>query len=236
MQEKTHQTGRAGGECGVEVIDLGRLGYGPALDIQRAHHEEVLGWRDEPGSLVGRILIVEHDPVITISRRAGVSEHLLATPELLASFGIETHETDRGGDITYHGPGQIVIYPIIDLKRTGIRVIEHIRLLEQAVIDTIAGYGIIGERDAEATGVWVGEKPGAAKVAAIGVRVRKWVTLHGLALNVRTDLSHFGLIVPCGLAGRGVTSLEKILGDGCPATGEVAGRVVERIAGLIGGV
>lgn len=205
--------------------------------MQRAHHEVVLGWRGgsglPDGGPVGRVLVVEHDPVITISRRPGVAANLLATPEMLAHHGIETHETDRGGDITYHGPGQIVVYPIIDLKRTGIRVIEYIRLLEQAIIETIGGYGIVGERDSDATGVWVGEKPDAAKVAAIGVRVRKWVTLHGLALNVRTDLSHFEMIVPCGLAGRPVTSLERILGDACPPTAEVAARVTQCIAGLI---
>lgn len=238
----------------LEVFDLGRMGYGPALERQRAHHEVVLGWRDAAGAdgsgpkqPLGRVLIVEHDPVITISRRPGVASHLLATPDLLAQHGIEVCETDRGGDITYHGPGQVVVYPIIDLKRTGIRVVEYVRLLEQAIIDTIAGYGIEGERDGEATGVWIAGAGGsrsrtmadapdlsdAAKVAAIGVRVRKWVTLHGLALNVRTDLDHFGLIVPCGLVGRPVTSLERLLGAGCPPAGDVARAVVSRIAGLV---
>ena len=147
----------------VEIVDLGRIAYGPGYDAQQRHHAEVLGWRDEVAASqgratsrpLGRVLIVEHDPVITISRRPGVADHLLASPELLASRGIATHETDRGGDITYHGPGQVVLYPIVDLKRSGIRVVEYVRLLEQAVIDTIAGYGIAGERDDEATGVWV---------------------------------------------------------------------------------
>ncbi len=226
---------------GLEVIDLGRLGYAPAYDAQQRHHETVLGWRadaeaGEPRPL-GRVLIVEHDPVITVSRRPGVAEHLLASEELLASRGIEVCPTDRGGDITYHGPGQVVLYPIVDLKRAGVRVVEWVRLLEQAVIEAIGAYGIAGERDPEATGVWVaggGDAP-AAKVCAIGVRVRKWVTMHGLALNVRTDLSHFGMIVPCGLAGRPVTSLEALLGDRCPSFSEAADRVVERLGMLVGG-
>jgi lipoyl(octanoyl) transferase len=225
---------------GLEVVDLGRVAYAPAYEAQQAHHAEVLGWREAVAAgaarPLGRVLIVEHDPVITISRRPGVADHLLASPELLAARGIEVCETDRGGDITYHGPGQVVLYPIVDLKRAGIRVVEYVRLLERAVIETIAGYGVAGERDDEATGVWVpptGEEGQAAKVCAIGVRVRKWVTLHGLALNVRTDLSHFETIVPCGLAGRPVTSLEKLLGDRCPAFGEVAARVAARIGGLL---
>lgn len=223
----------------LEVIDLGRMPYGPAWAAQRSHHETVLGWRAEVDGggrrPVGRLLIVEHDPVITISRRPGVAAHLVATPELLSRHGIEVHETDRGGDITYHGPGQVVLYPIVDLKRAGIRVVEYVRLLEQAVIGALAGYGVVGERDDEATGVWVGggEDGAPAKVCAIGVRVRKWVTLHGLAVNVRTDLSHFETIVPCGLAGRPVTSLEKLLGDECPAFGAVAERVSARIGALI---
>lgn len=125
----------------------------------------------------------------------------------------------------------------MDLKRAGVRVVEWVRLLEQAVIEAIGAYGIAGERDPEATGVWVaggGDAP-AAKVCAIGVRVRKWVTMHGLALNVRTDLSHFGMIVPCGLAGRPVTSLEALLGDRCPSFSEAADRVVERLGMLVGG-
>jgi lipoyl(octanoyl) transferase len=199
--------------------------YGPALDAQRAHHQAVLDARDAGGEL-GRILLVEHDPVITITPRPAAASHLLASPELLARHGVAVHPTDRGGDITYHGPGQAVVYPIIDLKRTGIRVIEFVRLLEQAVIDAIAAHGLEGRRDPEATGVWVESRAGReAKIAAIGVRVRKWVTMHGLALNVRTNLDHFGLIVPCGLVGRAVTSMHAELGDNCPTQEDAADRV-----------
>lgn len=221
----------------LPVIDLGRMRYGPALEAQRAHLEGVLAAREAGGGEgeVGRILTVEHDPVITVTRRPGVAEHLLASPELLEKQGVEVHETDRGGDITYHGPGQQVVYPIIDLKRTGLRVIEYIRLLEQAVIDTIAPLGLEGRRDPEATGVWVTPREGGppAKVCAIGVRVRKWVTLHGLAVNVRTDLSHFGLIVPCGLAGRPVTSLERELGEVCPGMEELRVSLAGVLRGLV---
>jgi len=218
------------------VIDLGRLGYAEALEQQRAHHEAVLAGRGAGAGELGRILTVEHDPVVTVTRRPGVMDHLVATPELLAAHGIEVHETDRGGDITYHGPGQVVVYPIVDLKRVGLRVIEYVRLLEQAVIDAIAGYGLEGVRDEAATGVWV-ERDGPqgkelAKVCAIGVRVRKWITLHGLAVNVRTDLSHFGLIVPCGLAGRPVARLADVV-EGCPSDARVRDAVVGALVGRL---
>lgn len=215
----------------LPIIDLGRLAYAPALDAQRKHHAAVLAARESGSCQLGRILTVEHDPVITVTRRPGAADHLLATPELLARHGVELHETDRGGDITYHGPGQQVVYPIIDLKRTRIRVVEYVRLLEQAVIDAIAPLGLEGRRDPDATGVWITPASGGpdAKICAIGVRVRKWITMHGLALNVRTNLDHFGLIVPCGLAGRPVTSLERELGGRCPPTGKIREAVVESL-------
>ena len=221
----------------LPLIDLGRMAYTPALDAQREHHAAVLAAREACDATLGHILSVEHDPVITITHRPGVADHLIASPELLARQGIEVHQTDRGGDITYHGPGQQVLYPIIDLKRTGIRVVEYIRLLEQAVIDAIAPLGLEGRRDPEATGVWITPAAGGpdAKICAIGVRVRKWITMHGLALNVRTNLDHFGLIVPCGLTGRPVTSLERELGERCPGmrdarvtvTGALRKRILE---------
>jgi lipoyl(octanoyl) transferase len=151
--------------------------------------------------------------VITVSRRPGARTHLLADEARLAREGVTVAETDRGGDITYHGPGQLVVYPIVDLNRLGLGLHAYMRALEGAVIDLCADLGLDAARDPAATGVWIGP----SKLAAMGVRVRRWVTLHGLALNVTTDLSHFDLIVPCGLAGRGVTSIERELGGRCPA-------------------
>jgi lipoyl(octanoyl) transferase len=201
----------------LQVIDLGRMAYGPALEIQRGHVEEVLAARDAGGAEVGRVLLVEHDPVITVSRRAGAGTNLLATPEVLARHGVALAETDRGGDITYHGPGQLVVYPILDLNLLNLGLHAYMRMLEQVAIDVCAAFGAEAERDPSATGVWAQ----GAKVCAMGVRVRRWVSMHGMALNVTTNLEHFGLIVPCGLAGRRVTSLRELLGDGCPGMEEV---------------
>ena len=158
-------------------------------------------------------------------------------------MGIAVHETNRGGDVTYRGPGQLVVYPILrlaDIGERGTRLTGYMRLLEQTVIDTLAGYGVRGHREAGATGVWVrtgegvsGGTAGSAKVCAMGVRIRKGCTMHGLALNVRTDLSHFEAIVPCGLAGRAVTSLAALLGERCPAMATVKRDVVTALAGHV---
>jgi lipoyl(octanoyl) transferase len=149
--------------------------------------------------------------------------HLLASPELLSRHGVALAETDRGGDITYHGPGQLVAYPILDLNLLGLGLHAYMRLLEDAVIETCGTFGIQAQREPGATGVWVpGADGGSAKVCAMGVRVRKWVSMHGLALNVTTNLEHFGLIVPCGLPGRPVTTVERELGaSGRPCPGMV---------------
>jgi lipoyl(octanoyl) transferase len=181
--------------------------------------------------------------VITISRRAGVAANLLADAATLARLGVEVAETDRGGDITYHGPGQLVAYPIIDLERLRIGIHEYLRRLEEAVIGTLDAFGVAGRRDPGATGVWVGgeaagERDGHAggrKICAMGVRVGRWVTMHGLALNVAPDLTHFGLIVPCGLAGRPVTSLAAELGGRAPTIDAVRDELGRRLpAGLAG--
>jgi lipoyl(octanoyl) transferase len=219
----------------LPVIDLGRCPYARAFDIQREHHAEILAARDTDTPIIGRLLLVEHDPVLTITRRLGVTDHLLAGRDRLEQLGIAVEETNRGGDITYHGPGQLVVYPIVDLNALKLRLHDYMRVLEAAVIDSIAGYGIIGERDKDATGVWVrpgppfDEKP-PAKIAAMGVRVQRWITLHGLALNVRPDLSHFETIIPCGLAGRTVTSLERELGGACPAMEQVKTNLVAALS------
>ncbi len=193
----------------LETIDLGRVRYRAADALQRKHHAEVVAGRDQSPA-PQRLLLLEHDPaVITVSKRAGADTNLLASPEHLASIGVDLERTDRGGDVTWHGPGQLVAWPIVDLNRFGLGLHAWMRLMEQAVIDTLAEFGIEGFRDDEATGVWVKDDrdPRGAKICAMGVRVSKWVTLHGLALNVNPDLSQFGLIVPCGLLDRPVTSM-----------------------------
>lgn len=207
----------------LPVVDLGRMPYAKAFEAQQSHYEAILASRETAHPITGRLLLVEHDPVVTVTRRPEAADHLIASPEHLARLGIDIAQTNRGGDITYHGPGQLVVYPIIDLNALGLRLHEYMRRLEQAVINTIAQYGLEGIRDAGATGVWVqsdAEVP-AAKICAMGVRVQRWITLHGLALNVTTNLSHFGTIVPCGLAGRPVTSLEHELGSKCPPMRQV---------------
>lgn len=205
------------------------MSYAEAYAIQNARHAEVLALRDT--DRIGRVLLVEHDPVITVTRRPGVSGHVVATPELLRRAGVEVAETDRGGDVTYHGPGQLVVYPIVDLNRLNCRIVEYLRVLEEVVIGSLAELGIPGHRDAGATGVWVDDAGRSAKVCAMGVRVRRWVTMHGLALNVDPDLAHFGLIVPCGLHGRDVTSLRRIMGEASPSMDRVKALLCERMQG-----
>lgn len=206
----------------LRACDLGRMAYEPALKLQREVQVQVIAARDSAEPVM-EILLVEHDPpVITISRRPGARQHLIATDTQLQKAGVEIAQTDRGGDITYHGPGQLVVYPILDLNVLNLRMISYLRFLEQIVIDTLQEFGIQGLRDDAATGVWVKPKAqglpslGPAKICALGVRVSRWVTMHGLALNVTTNLDHFNLIVPCGLAGRAVTSMHRELGLDCP--------------------
>lgn len=219
------------------VRDLGRIGYAEALGLQRRTHEALVESRGRGGDPM-TLFLLEHEPVITVSRRPGASANLLASPDSLAGHGVAIAETDRGGDITYHGPGQLVAYPIVDLNRIGLRIHSYMRLLEDVVIETIAAFGIVGGRDPAATGVWVGGEDGGRKICAMGVRVSRWVTMHGLAINVTTNLDHFGLIVPCGLAGRAVTSIaNELRGVDVPTMDEVKGtlaRVFERaIAALV---
>lgn len=216
----------------LRVVDLGRMGYSRAYEEQRRHLEEVLAARATRAE-IGRLLLVEHDPVITVSRRGGAEKHVLATPENLSRHGVALQETDRGGDVTYHGPGQLVAYPILDLNLLNLGVHDYMRLLEQGVIDTCGAFGVLGQRDPDATGVWVMRDGRLAKIAALGVRVRKWASMHGLAINVTTNLSHFDLIVPCGLAGRPVTSLEKELGARTPGLSDVKRVLAERLTALV---
>jgi lipoyl(octanoyl) transferase len=182
-----------------EVHDLGSIGYAEALHVQRDLVE-----RRKRGEIPDQLLIVEHPHVITMGRN-GHMTNLLAGEELLARTGIAFHHTDRGGDVTYHGPGQIVGYPILDLREWKRDVVAYVRGIEQVIIDTLGEFGIVGGRVPGATGVWVE----GAKVCAIGVHISRWVTSHGFALNVDTDLRYFQYIVPCGLT-KPVTSVRQL--------------------------
>jgi lipoate-protein ligase B len=184
------------------LIDLGLVPYDQAVDLQLA----ALSARAE-GRVPDLLLLLEHPPVITLGRGADPA-NVLATPAELARRGIEIREAGRGGDVTLHAPGQLVGYPIVDLRARGRDVHRYLRDLEEVLIRTVAGWGMASARVPSATGVWVGND----KVAAIGVGVKQWVTYHGFALNVATDLSLFETIIPCGLVGKGVTSLTQLLG------------------------
>ncbi len=204
--------------CQLQIQDLGKIAYEPALQLQREIHQIVRDARgsDHPSSF--HMLLVEHDPpVITLSKRSSSKEHLIATEAQLEAAGVSICQTDRGGDITYHGLGQLVGYPICDLNALHLRVHGYMRFLESCIIKVLSRFDINGHRVDSATGVWVGD----AKICAMGVRVSRWISMHGFALNVAPDLSHFDLIVPCGLEGRSITSMSKLLGEACPTMGEV---------------
>jgi len=188
-------------------VDLGMMGYRDAWAAQESAHAQVVAGGPE------RILIVEHPPVITFGRRGDVGGHLLASAEQLKTLGVELVHSDRGGDITFHGPGQVVAYPIVRLADHRLSVGAYVHRLESAVVALLADWGIAASTDPTAVGVWVRRGNIDAKICAIGVRIRKGVSLHGVALNVHTDLGYFNLIVPCGLAARPVTSVKELLGE-----------------------
>jgi lipoyl(octanoyl) transferase len=206
----------------MDVTRLGLIGYERALDLQ-----EELVERRKRGEIRDQLLLLEHPDVITLGVRSrDHRSHVLESDESLAARGIALFETGRGGDVTYHGPGQLVGYPIVDLKPDRCDVHRYVRDLERVLIEAVSDFGIAAGRIAGLTGIWAGPEGREAKLAAIGVRVSRWVTSHGFALNVSTDLSRFGLIVPCGIADRGVTSMARILGRRVPMD-EVA-HAVER--------
>jgi lipoyl(octanoyl) transferase len=205
------------------VRRLGRVPYADALALQRSLVEDRRAQR-----IADTLLLVEHPHVLTLGVRGdGGRAHILATADALADRGIEIHETGRGGDITYHGPGQIVGYPIIDLNPGRRDVHRYVRDLETVLIRTVADYGIEAGRVEGLTGVWVGDE----KIAAIGVRIARWVTSHGFALNVNTQLDHFNLIVPCGIADRGVTSMARLLGRSVDAA-DVENCIIEHFSNV----
>jgi lipoyl(octanoyl) transferase len=205
------------GELWVER--LGVMPYATALDLQR----EVARSRISGAIAEDVLLLVEHPPVVTLGRSAK-EQHLLASPELLRARGVERFEVERGGDVTFHGPGQLVGYPIIDLKRHRQDLHWYLRQVEQALIVSLADFGIAGERSAGQTGVWTQGR----KIASIGVHARDWVTWHGFALNVTTDLSYFDLMVPCGIQSVTMTSISREMADSSALTMErVEASVVE---------
>ena len=209
----------------LDVRHLGVVPYAEALALQRSLVEE-----RRAGLIGDTLLLLEHPHVITLGVRGdGGRSHLLASSETLAARGVEVHETGRGGDITYHGPGQLVGYPIIDLKPDRCDVHRYVRDLEGLLIRTASDYGIDAGRVEGLTGVWVGNE----KLAAIGVRIARWITSHGFALNVTSDLDFFKLIVPCGIADRGVTSLSRLVGRKIDMA-EVAARTAEHFANIFG--
>ncbi|MGC8623950.1 MAG: lipoyl(octanoyl) transferase LipB [Phycisphaerae bacterium] len=216
----------------LTVVDLGVMEYRAAWNIQLHWHEKVRIGQCAAGVL----LLVEHPPVITIGRHPGAETHLLADAAVLAQKGVAVETTDRGGDITFHGPGQLVMYPIIPLNEYNLGIHDYMRILEAAVIRTLAEFHLHGRLDAGATGVWLqstrGGADGLAKLCAIGIKLRRWISLHGLALNVTTDLAYFDLINPCGL-GRPVTSLAAELGAQCPPINAVKPALVREISVLL---
>jgi lipoyl(octanoyl) transferase len=203
----------------IKTLDLGTLEYRQAWSLQEKLHEQVAAGDSE------KLLLVEHLPVITIGRREQGFEHLLAKPEDLKRLGVGLVHSDRGGDITFHGPGQIVIYPIIRLNDHALSVGGYVRALENAVIAALQSFAIPARRESGAVGIWTD----LGKVCAIGVRIRRGTSLHGLALNVTTDLRYFNLIVPCGLTGRTATSVQQLLGDATPPMEQIKKQLVKSL-------
>jgi len=195
---------------------LGRVPYREAVERQHAARDAI-----KRGEGVERLLLLEHPPVYTLGRNASAAD-VLAAPEWLAAQGIAVEECDRGGQVTYHGPGQLVGYPIVNLSPDRRDVRRYVRDLQEVLIRTLAEYGVSAAvREGQAfIGVWAGHDQ-ADKIASIGVHLSRWITTHGFALNVATDLSHFAGIIPCGLQGIGMTSIEKLTGR-APALAEVA--------------
>ncbi len=200
---------------------LGRVPYGRGLELQ----QHLVAER-QAGRIPDQLLLLEHDPVFTLGRSAR-HENVLFPDEELRARGYEVFESGRGGDVTYHGPGQVVGYPILDLSPDRCDVHRYVRDLEEVMIRTCADYGIEASRAAGLTGTWVAQE----KIGAIGVRISRWVTSHGFAFNVATDLAPFNLIVPCGIRNKGVTSLERLLGRPLPLD-EVMDRLTTHFAAV----
>jgi lipoyl(octanoyl) transferase len=210
----------------INVVYLGRADYSTALDLQKTVEHLV-----KAGRVGHTLLLLEHPPVITLGRNAG-AENIVASRDFLAAQGIELFETDRGGDVTFHGPGQLVGYPIFDLRGFAPRIgaVEFVRKIEEALIRVCGDLGVVTGRIAGLTGVWTESQP-PAKIAAIGVHISRGVTSHGFALNVSTNLDYFKLIVPCGIADKPVTSLASEIAH-APAGNAGPLRDLEQVAEL----
>lgn len=209
------------------IIDLGLIRYSAAFEVQ----ERLVAAR-KTGAIVNVLLLCEHPHVITVGRN-GNRAHLLASQNVLRQKNVELQETNRGGDITYHGPGQIVGYPVLDLAGFRKDVRWYVRSLEEVMIRASAELGIAAGREPGKIGVWAGEAERSEKLGAIGVHLSRWVTSHGFAYNVSTDLRYFDLIVPCGIVGRKATSLEKLLGRSVPST-EIAASLTRQFGEVFG--
>jgi len=213
----------------MNVRRLGQVAYDEALKLQQELVED-----RRAGRIGDTLLLLEHPPVITLgARNRGRPNNVIASAAELAHAGVTVVETGRGGDVTYHGPGQLVGYPIFDLRPDRCDVHRYVRDLEEALIRAIRTFGIEAGRVPGLTGVWVGPSGRESKLAAIGIRISRWITSHGFALNVATNLDHFHLIVPCGIADRGVTSLEHLLGRR-PEMSQVENAVSEGVASVFG--
>ncbi len=205
----------------IEVRRLGVVPYADALELQRALVEERKADR-----VPDVLLLLEHPPVITLGVKGdGGRGHIVAPSAALARLGVQVYDAGRGGDVTYHGPGQVVGYPIVDLKPDRCDVHRYVRDLEDVMIRVCSEHGVKATRIPGLTGTWVGHE----KIGAIGVKISRWVTSHGFAFNVNTDLRHFQLIVPCGIADHGVTSLERLLGHAVD-TGDVQDALTRHFA------
>ena len=201
----------------VHLVNLGVEPYGPMQELQH----RLADWRYR-GLIGDMLLLLEHTPVITLGRRADPT-HILASPEALQQAGVEVHHTERGGDVTYHGPGQIVGYPILRLSDYGLGASDYMHRLEEVIARTLADYGLVTHRREGIIGVWAGDH----KIAALGVRIKRGITLHGFALNVAPDMHHWSLLIPCGITDGWVTSMALELGQAPPLA-----EVRQRLAGI----
>lgn len=222
----------------LQVEYLGRVNYKEAWEYQEKLFQQTVDLKVRNRreqlrlSTSNYLLFVEHNPVYTLGK-SGDFSNLLVSEDELKRKGAEFFKTNRGGDITFHGPGQLVAYPILDLDHFFTDVHKYLRFLEEAVIQTLAHWNIEATRSSGETGVWLDvDTPFARKICAMGIRASRWITMHGLALNVDTDLSFFELMIPCGIPGKGVTSMKRELGDSCPSLEEVQREFLKQFARL----